>query len=293
MNKPLGFLMVLSAIAVPCASQNLLQNGTFDTGITPWSAGTFSTLDSLALADSGSIQIVSTNPAFTLASSVSECIPVTGGKIYEGSYDYRLVATAGISGLVQVFPSWYSSSVCSGFLGFSSTVQGSEVDGAWHTISALGPTITAPASAQSMRLNLTTAKLQNTGSITANFDDVVFKAAGTCAPGPDVLCLNNGRFQVEANWETASSSGRARVVKLTNDTGYLWFFGSDNVETVVKVLDACSFNNTFWVFAGGLTDQGVEMTITDTKNGTSKVYRNTRGAAFAPVQDTSAFATCP
>ena len=28
---------------------------------------------------------------------------------------------------------------------------------------------------------------------------------------------------------------------------------------VVKVLDACSFSNHFWVFAGGLTDVGVDL----------------------------------
>jgi hypothetical protein len=110
---------------------------------------------------------------------------------------------------------------------------------------------------------------------------------------PDVLCLNNSRFQVEANWETASNTGRARVVKLTADTGYLWFFGPDNVEVVIKVLDACSFVGTFWVFAGGLTDQGAAITVTDTKTGAVKSYTNVRGVPFAPIQDTNAFATCP
>jgi hypothetical protein len=73
----------------------------------------------------------------------------------------------------------------------------------------------------------------------------------------------------------------------------LWFFSSVNVETVVKVINACALNNRFWVFAGGLTDVRVDLKVTDTKNGTVKTYVNPLGAPFQPIQDTSAFATCP
>jgi hypothetical protein len=65
------------------------------------------------------------------------------------------------------------------------------------------------------------------------------------------------------------------------------------VEVVVKVLDACTFNQKFWVFAGGLTDVQVTLKVTDTKTGAVKTYDNPRGAAFQPILDTSAFATCP
>ncbi|HSS77993.1 MAG TPA: hypothetical protein VLV54_14780 [Thermoanaerobaculia bacterium] len=34
-------------------------------------------------------------------------------------------------------------------------------------------------------------------------------------------------------------------MKLTDETGYLWFFSNTNVEAVVKVLNACSFNQRF------------------------------------------------
>lgn len=83
------------------------------------------------------------------------------------------------------------------------------------------------------------------------------------------------------------------MVKLTDDSGYLWFFQSTNIEAVVKVLDACGFNQRFWVYAGGLTNVQVTMTITDTMNGTVKTYTNPQGKAFQPIQDSSAFATCP
>ena len=62
---------------------------------------------------------------------------------------------------------------------------------------------------------------------------------------------------------------------------------------VVKVLDACSFDGHYWVFAAGLTDVAVTLTVTDTDTGASKIYRNPQRTAFLPIQDTSAFSDCP
>lgn len=111
----------------------------------------------------------------------------------------------------------------------------------------------------------------------------------SCAPSATSLCLNNGRFRVDATYLTgAGQSGAAQVVKLTDQSGYLWFFSSENVEAVVKVLDACALNNKFWVFAGGLTNVQVTLTVTDTETGNAKTYTNPQGKAFQPIQDTSA-----
>lgn len=118
-------------------------------------------------------------------------------------------------------------------------------------------------------------------------------STGPCVADSTTLCLNNNRFQVRGTFNTGSQSGQAQVVKLTSDTGYLWFFSAQNVEAVVKVINACSFNNRYWVFAGGLTDVEVTLTVTDTQNGAVKQYTNPRGVKFSPVQDTNALATCP
>ena len=116
---------------------------------------------------------------------------------------------------------------------------------------------------------------------------------GPCVANSTTMCLNDNRFQVRGTFNTGSQSGQAQVVKLTTDTGYLWFFNSQNVEVVLKVLNACGFGNRYWVFAGGLTDVEVTLTVTDTQTGGVKQYTNPRGTKFAPVQDTNAFATCP
>ncbi len=114
-----------------------------------------------------------------------------------------------------------------------------------------------------------------------------------CFPGGTSLCLAGGRFKVETAWRTLDGrTGAGQAVKLTGDTGYFWFFDASNVEAVVKVLNACSFNQRFWVYAGGLTDVQVDLTVTDTTSGAVRTWRNPQGTAFQPIQDSAAFATC-
>jgi hypothetical protein len=116
-----------------------------------------------------------------------------------------------------------------------------------------------------------------------------------CVADDHTLCLDGGRFSVTAEYQQspAGPSVEATAVTLTDATGYFWFFDSSNVELIVKVLDGCTFNSHYWVFAAGLTNVGVRMTVTDMQTGAPKVYDNPIGTPFAPIQDTTAFATCP
>ena len=117
---------------------------------------------------------------------------------------------------------------------------------------------------------------------------------GNCASDQSTLCLNGGRFRVTATFDAGNgNSGAAQVISLTDDTGYLWFFNSSNVEAVIKVLNGCGLGGYYWVFAGGLTNVEVTITVTDTLNNVQKVYQNPANTTFQPIQDTSAFATCP
>ena len=110
-----------------------------------------------------------------------------------------------------------------------------------------------------------------------------------CAAGPTTLCLNGGRFRVEAAWKDfAGNTGVGHAVGLTGDTGYFWFFGSTNVETVVKVLDGRPLNDHFWVFYGALSNVQYTLTVTDTVTGIVRKYSNPSGL-FASVGDVAAF----
>lgn len=117
-----------------------------------------------------------------------------------------------------------------------------------------------------------------------------------CAADDDTLCLTADRFAVEATFvdPADNQTKQAQVVNLTDDTGYFWFFGANNVELVAKVLDACALFDRFFVFAGGLTGETVEITVCDTESGQLNVYDNPGGGEpFESVVDTAAFLTCP
>jgi hypothetical protein len=117
---------------------------------------------------------------------------------------------------------------------------------------------------------------------------------GGCTPNATTLCLNNSRYRVTVTFATnAGQSGNGMAVSETTDTGMFWFFSANNIEMIIKVVNGCALNSRYWVFAGGLTNVAVTMTVTDTSNGTTRTYSNPQNTAFQPIQDTSAFATCP
>lgn len=133
------------------------------------------------------------------------------------------------------------------------------------------------------------------GPEAAVFDPIVAagKAAGSkapCVPSATRLCLGGGRFAVTARWKDFDgNTGDGQAVPLAGgDTGYFWFFGQDNVEVVLKVLDGRPVNGRFWVFYGALSSVEYTLTVTDTETGAVKTYVNPAGR-LGSVADTEAF----
>ena len=114
-------------------------------------------------------------------------------------------------------------------------------------------------------------------------------SAAPCAPSATTLCLNDSRFEVEVSWrDSRGRTGVGQAKTITADTGYFWFFSETNIELVIKVLDARSINQKYWVFFGALTSVEFDLTVTDTVTGAVKTYHNPLGQ-FASVGDTGAF----
>lgn len=115
-----------------------------------------------------------------------------------------------------------------------------------------------------------------------------------CVADDHTLCLNKGRFQVEVDWRTnVGNTGPATVVPVTSDdSGLLWFFGPENWEMLIKVLDGCTVNNNYWVFFAATTNVEFTVTVTDTDTGRVKTYVNPQGTSADAVTDTGAFPTC-
>lgn len=120
--------------------------------------------------------------------------------------------------------------------------------------------------------------------------------AGPCVAGATTLCLNGGRFRATVDWRTAQSGGHAGAIPLpaNPDSGLFFFFDADNIEALIKVLNACAFSAPrYWTFFAATTNVEFTLTVTDTANGKTKTYFNRLDQAALPVQDTDAFATCP
>jgi ELWxxDGT repeat protein len=114
-------------------------------------------------------------------------------------------------------------------------------------------------------------------------------ASPGCQPSSAHLCLQDGRFRVEADWrDFQGNTGTGTAVALTPDTGYFWFFNPANVEVVAKVLDGRGVNQAFWVFYGALSSVEYTLTVTDTQTGLSRRYENPAGE-LASVGDTRGF----
>ena len=115
--------------------------------------------------------------------------------------------------------------------------------------------------------------------------------AGSCVPGPETVCLQDSRYEVEVEWQGGDGAPHAaRVVHAgTNDSGMFSFFDRSNWEVLIKVLDGCSANGHVWVFGGSTTDLGYVIRVTDTATGAVKEYRNEPGTSAAAITDVEAF----
>lgn len=212
--------------------------------------------------------------------ATANSVPSAGVGITGAFYRYNLAAAGVVaSGPVYIGPAWNPKSDRSFFI----CEDQSPATPSRPVYLAASGTVGAPDTPPDLDPHLVKPAMRALG-IRAKFS-----ATTLCAPTSTALCLNQGRFRVEATYLTGSGqAGQAQTVKLTDETGYLWFFSSTNVEAVVKVLNACGLNSRYWVFAGGLTNVQVVLTVTDTETGNVKTYTNPQGKAFQPIQDTAA-----
>lgn len=126
---------------------------------------------------------------------------------------------------------------------------------------------TASPAASAIRPQQVTAKLHVGG-------DGEGGAAG------DKLHLLDGRFEVTVdflNQHAGDAHGFGRAVAGTNNAGYFWFFTQDNLELVVKMIDARLFDGHFWVFWTGLSDVKYNIEVKDVVTGETWEFHNPAG----------------
>lgn len=287
MRVPRVFAIVL-AIGITGSptlrAQNLVSNGGFDTDLSGWTidqSAQWSSLDAASSPSSGSVVLAHS----TIPNQINQCLSVTPG-MYQGRVKAYFPAGQSTTG-IGVFRVWsFTSTNCSGPF---DEVQ--ELDIAPTAFNAWLPAaqyVRIPVGAQSASFQLFFQRNQTSGVFTGHYDDASLETSDGA-----VLLGANGRFQVETTWTTPpGQTGAGHGALLTTDTGDFWFFSATNIEMIVKVLDACSLNQRFWVFSGGLTNVQVTLKVTDRFKGTVKNYLNPQNTKYVAIQDTNAFA-CP
>jgi hypothetical protein len=282
------------ALAEPAvAPSNLLLNSQFVSSLGSWAYvnGVFQWAPSDAGGDPRSGSALGSYGGSTLnaGTTLSQCLPVTAGKQYVLTASAFIPAGGPSSATAAVAIFYFSDTGCLNASQAGAVGATSEV-GSWRPLVVFA---TAPAGTKAARPALVISGGTPAQPARVYYDRANFRQGG-CAPTSVFHCLNGERFRVFAQWKTADgASGNARTVPFTADSGSFWFFDPSNLELNVKVLDACTLNGRYWVFAAGATNVEVTLGVVDTLTGAARMYTSPQGKLFATVADTNAFATCP
>jgi len=127
---------------------------------------------------------------------------------------------------------------------------------------------------------------------------------GDAPPGEDpcennldggVVCLRDGRFELTATWTDFSNPAVTQPVIWTPVENINAEGGFQNnpsgIQIVMRVADGCSTTGTWWVWLGGFTDAGWDITVRDTVTGNQQTYVKPRNGGVFPTteRDTTTF----
>lgn len=114
------------------------------------------------------------------------------------------------------------------------------------------------------------------------------RASVSITNGASEVNLQANRFQVSALWGSGGATQPAKVNAgaTTDQTAYFYWTDPGNTEVIVKLLDFCSVNNTWSVYANGVTDREVQISITDrySSGGTTWTGSNPLGNGFSLIR---------
>ena len=135
------------------------------------------------------------------------------------------------------------------------------------------------------------ARSGSAGYVPATLAQVSGSSGSGCTGSDSSLCLADSRFEVTVDWSTADGSrGPAGTVPVgTNNSGLFYFFDRGNWEMLIKVLDGCQINGHHWVYAASATDQGLDITVTDTASGKTWSHSKAPGLPAAAITASKAF----
>ena len=283
MSRSMMVLAVLIALPGTAACQNLLVNPGFTNDLSGWmvtgAAVWTGSQDAQGSPSSGSALITAVSGP---GSRICQCVALKGGPFYEYGGSYRAPSRQALSQMTTHTSLAFSPDPpgpwCLPWILIPPEIQlGPSQADTWFSV---GPRVASPPPGAVSVLFCASVR-SYPGLDQAYFDTAVLQATDT------VLPLQNSFFNIRVTWETPEGvSGVGHAVQLSEETGYFWFLDPGGPEIVIKVVNACFFNNRFWLFVGGLTNIKVVMTVTDVFSGVSRRYVNPQGSPFRPIQDT-------
>lgn len=317
MNRPAGFFLVAALTLViggatkVAFAQNLLPNPGFDSGLSGWNNGPFTSVwsadDAAGSPTSGSAEGIQDREEASGGSFLdSPCTPVLAGETYDVGADLRL-PTGQTPGRVSFSVRLLSDSRCRDTVTTTDggRIRSTETTGQWTSFFSQ---ITIPEGVVAVTFELGMAKNETGGEVHAFADNVYLCLAGTCGPGAGTntdacirdettACLLEERFEVRIRWSDFEGHvGSGRVMSFNSEraesdqSAFFWFFQPTNFEMGVKMVDACDppFER-FWVFVSGLTNVGFTVTVRNTSTGELRAYNNPLGNLPTTQADTDAY----
>ena len=114
-----------------------------------------------------------------------------------------------------------------------------------------------------------------------------------CAPTSEQIIFAHG-YEVRACFEHEQDGDAVKSDAFdygleSEESGLLYFFGRDNAEILIKVLDACAENGHRWVFVAPVTDLALNLEVHEVATGKRWRYRNPGGKTADTRSDTAAF----
>ena len=110
-------------------------------------------------------------------------------------------------------------------------------------------------------------------------------------PSPETLCLLGGDFSLEIEGADGQGNrGSGFALPHADGTGLFWFFGPENLEVAVKLVDGTALNGHVWFFAASLSNVEYTVRVVDHRTSTERTFFHPFGT-LTGFADTEAFAS--
>lgn len=268
-------------------SGNVVPNCGFDTDLSDWlfESGSTTFLPGCGPHTPGCVELTPLDRPDNVVFVSSACIPVNPSTAYRSGGSFRRFSGAIDQCSLETVEYSNDCGVYS-----QSSFTPFELESGWLDVETNFLTAPNTVSAQ-----VRTTCVSQQQYVLRLDDFILVERSASCLPDADTACLLDGRFRVDVEWTDFSYVDHVALVASagTPDSALFYWNDPNNWELLIKAIDACSFNDKFWIYLAAATNVGYEITVTDTvAGGPPKIYSNPLGTLAPAINDSAAF-DCP